>query len=230
MEHAGEYRIEDLARAAGIPVRTLRYYQERRLLPPPRREGRVGWYSPAHLDRLRMITGLLERGYRLDGIEELLAAAGEGREVTELLGVAFAAGDPWAEQKPVEMSLEEAAGLFGEQLTPEVLAEAVELGYVRIEGGRFVHSSARLLDATVELVRSGVPLSAVVAMSWELEAAFDRMAFSFVRLVRAHLTDRSPEELAATVERLRPVARAVADEHFGRAMDRRIREEIDRRS
>src|SRR5690606_6781413 len=40
-----EYRIGELAEAAGLPVRTLRYYQERRLLPPPRREGRVGLYS-----------------------------------------------------------------------------------------------------------------------------------------------------------------------------------------
>ncbi|WP_460364573.1 MerR family transcriptional regulator [Actinocorallia lasiicapitis] len=225
-----EYRIEELAREAGIPVRTLRYYQERRLLPPPRRAGRVGWYSPAHLDRLRLIAGLLERGYRLDGIEELLAAAGEGRDVTELLGYAFAAGDPWSEQKTVEMTLAEAADLFGDQLTPQVLAEAVELGYVRVEGDRFVHTSARLLDATVELVRAGVPLSAVLAVSWELEAAFDRMAFSFVRLAETYLVERPADELAATVERLRPVARAVADEHFGRAMDRRIRDELKRRT
>jgi len=40
---AREYRIGELAREAGITVRTLRYYQERKLLPPPRREGRIGW-------------------------------------------------------------------------------------------------------------------------------------------------------------------------------------------
>lgn len=33
-----EYRTEELAEAAGIPVRTLRFYRERKLLPPPRRE------------------------------------------------------------------------------------------------------------------------------------------------------------------------------------------------
>jgi 3-Oxoacyl-[acyl-carrier-protein (ACP)] synthase III C terminal/MerR family regulatory protein len=32
-----EYRIGELARAAGITARTVRYYQERKLLPPPRR-------------------------------------------------------------------------------------------------------------------------------------------------------------------------------------------------
>ena len=66
-----EYRIAELARQAGITVRTLRYYRERRLLPPPRREGRIGWYSQAHLDRLRVIGQLLDRGHTLGGIGEL---------------------------------------------------------------------------------------------------------------------------------------------------------------
>ena len=71
---ACEYRIGELARAAGITVRTLRYYQERKLLPPPRRKGRTGWYSRAHLNRLRVIGQLLERGHTLGGIGELLLA------------------------------------------------------------------------------------------------------------------------------------------------------------
>jgi DNA-binding transcriptional MerR regulator len=32
-----EYRMEELAAEAGITVRTLRFYRERRLIPPPRR-------------------------------------------------------------------------------------------------------------------------------------------------------------------------------------------------
>jgi len=221
-----EYRIEELAREAGVPVRTLRYYQERRLLPPPRRRGRVGWYSAAHLERLKLITRLLERGYRLDGIEELLAAADEGREVTELLGLAAAAEEPWAEGRPARLTAEELDELLGGQFTPELLAEAVELGYIRVEGDGYVISSARLLEATVELVRAGIPLRSVLAVSWELEAAFDRMAFAVLQLARTHLVEA--EDLAATVGRLKPVVRAVADEHFGRAMDRRIKAELDR--
>lgn len=221
-----EYRIEELAREAGVPVRTLRYYQERRLLPPPRRRGRVGWYSAAHLERLKLITRLLERGYRLDGIEELLAAADEGREVTELLGLAAAAEEPWAEGRPARLTAEELDELLGGQFTPELLAEAVELGYIRVEGDGYVISSARLLEATVELVRAGIPLRSVLAVSWELEAAFDRMAFAVLQLARTHLVDA--EDLAATVSRLKPVVRAAADEHFGRAMDRRIKAELER--
>ncbi|MFE5606089.1 MerR family transcriptional regulator, partial [Streptomyces sp. NPDC056540] len=69
-----EYRTEELAEAAGIPVRTLRFYRERKLLPPPRREGRIAWYDDHHLARLRTIAALLERGHTLGGIAELTAA------------------------------------------------------------------------------------------------------------------------------------------------------------
>ncbi|HEX2312439.1 MAG TPA: MerR family transcriptional regulator [Thermomonospora sp.] len=229
-----QYRIEELAREAGIPVRTLRYYQERRLLPPPRREGRVALYSPAHLERLRLITALLERGYRLDGIEELLAAWEQGRDVGELLGFEWAVTAPWSDETVFELSVDELAAMFGDQFTPEALEEAVELGYLEVDGDRVRHRIPRLLEATAALVQEGVPLSAILAVTWELEAAFDRMAYVFVRMARRHLlgpvgTPPSPAELARltrTVERLRPVARTVADEHFARAMDRRIRREL----
>ncbi|MFD0684055.1 MerR family transcriptional regulator [Actinomadura fibrosa] len=229
-----EYRVEELAAEAGIPVRTLRYYQERRLLPAPRRQGRVAVYSASHLDRLRLIAELLDRGYRLDGIEELLAAAGQRRDVTELLGFEWAAAARWSDQESATMSLDELSELLGGQLTPEILAEAAELGYLTPRDGDIVINSPRLLDATVRLVRAGIPLRAIIAVTWELEAAFDRMAFSFVQLVRGHLLDRlgdepSPDDLdrlAELVGTLRPVARTVADEHFGRAMDRRLSKDV----
>ena len=229
-----EYRVEELAAAAEIPVRTLRYYQERRLLPAPRRQGRVALYNASHLARLRLIAELLERGHRLDGIEELIAAADEGRDVTELLGYEWAAATPWAERESAEMSMADLDAVFDGRLTPEILAEAAELGYVEVDGDRVVIASPRLFDAAVQLARVGIPLRSILAMSWELEAAFDRMAFGFVQLVRGRLPDHpagdpTPEELdrlAALVGRLRPLARTVADEHFARAMDRRLTKDI----
>ena len=82
-----EYRMEELARLAGITVRTLRFYRERKLIPPPRREGRVAWYDDQHLARLRTITALLERGHTLNGIAELAEAFDSGRGVGDLLGM-----------------------------------------------------------------------------------------------------------------------------------------------
>lgn len=67
-----DYRVEDLATAAGISVELLRSWQSKGLLPPPRHEGRVAHYGPAHLDRLRRILDLKSRGYSLKAIAGVL--------------------------------------------------------------------------------------------------------------------------------------------------------------
>ena len=226
-----EYRIGELARAAGITVRTLRYYQERKLLPPPRREGRIAWYSQAHLSRLRIIGQLLDRGHTLGGTGELLSAWEQGFDLADLLGFERAMTAPWSDEVPVPVTVDAISGLLGGQVTAEELDEAVRLGYIEFHGGRAAHVSRRLLDITTILVREGIPLRAILDAGRELQIGLDRLASLFVELVTSHVVERTggpppPREVARlteTVERLRPVARIVIDAEFARAMDRRAR-------
>ena len=67
-----EYRIEQLAQAAGVAVDTIRFYQGKGLLSAPRREGRVTWYADEHLERLRRIRSLQQRGFTLTVIRRFL--------------------------------------------------------------------------------------------------------------------------------------------------------------
>jgi len=71
-----ELRIDDLAREAGVATTTVRLYQRRRLLPPPRLEGRTGWYGERLLQRgghaVHRVTGV-----RVDADMRPLNAAGE---------------------------------------------------------------------------------------------------------------------------------------------------------
>jgi DNA-binding transcriptional MerR regulator len=226
-----EYRIGELARAAGIPVRTLRYYQERKLLPPPRREGRIAWYSGEHLDRLRVIAQLLNRGHTLGGTAELLSAWERGYDLADLLGFERAVTAPWSHEVPVPVAVAEVADLIGDELTPEVLAEAVDLGYIKLDGDRVTHISRRLLDTTLALLREGIPLRSILTASRAVQACLDELAALFIRLVTEHVAERAggpprPHEvarLAETIQRLRPIARTVIDAEFGRAMDRQAR-------
>jgi len=228
---AGEYRIGELAREAGITVRTLRYYQERKLLPPPRREGRIGWYSQTHLNRLRVIGQLLDRGHTLGGISELLAAWEQGYDLADLLGFERAMTAPWSDDVPVPVTVADLSALFKGQLTPEVLEEAVRLGYIDVDGDRVIHVSRRLLDTATVLAREGIPLPAILATGRELQSGLDKLASLVVELVITHVLDRSsgappPREvarLAEAIERLRPIARTVLEAEFGRAMDRHAR-------
>src|SRR5258707_5348153 len=89
-----EYRIEQLARSAGVAVDTIRFYQGKGLLEAPRREGRVTWYAESHLDRLRRIRELQQRGFTLTVIQRFLAGELEPSDV----GLVEAATRPTAPQ------------------------------------------------------------------------------------------------------------------------------------
>jgi DNA-binding transcriptional MerR regulator len=206
-----EYRMEELARLAGITVRTLRFYRERKLIPPPRREGRIAWYDDQHLARLRTITALLERGHTLSGIAELAEAFDHGRDVGDLLGV----GGP-TEEEPVHLTPEELADHFAGEATPENLAAAMELGYLGTDGGEIVHVSRRLLDVSSALVHEGIPLAEVLAAAQQVRIHADALAELFTTLVLRHA---SPEDLP----RLRPLARSVVEAELSLALDRRMR-------
>src|SRR5258708_15200868 len=75
---AVELTVDELAQRARLPVRTIREYQTLRLLPAPRRQGRIGVYGQAHLDRLAAIGRLQRRGYSLAAIKGLLRAGHAG--------------------------------------------------------------------------------------------------------------------------------------------------------
>ncbi|HEY2587663.1 MAG TPA: MerR family transcriptional regulator [Tepidisphaeraceae bacterium] len=77
--NSAELSIADLADAAGLSRRAVRFYVQQGLLPPPRGRGRGSHYDGAHLDRLRRILELQQAGHSLDAIRRIL----DGRAVAE---------------------------------------------------------------------------------------------------------------------------------------------------
>ncbi len=83
-------RIEQLSARTGVPVDTVRYYQSRGLLEPPRRQGRVVWYGRPHVERLARIRDLQRRGFTLATIARLISGeldAADEALVSELSGL-----------------------------------------------------------------------------------------------------------------------------------------------
>jgi DNA-binding transcriptional MerR regulator len=207
-----EYRTEELAGEAGITVRTLRFYRERKLLAPPRREGRIAWYDDHHLARLRTIAALLDRGHTLTGIAELADALDHGRDVADLLGV----GGP-TEEEPVRLTPEELAARFEGQVTPENLAAALDLGYLATDGDEIVHISRRLLDVSAALVREGIPLAEVLTAGARVRDHADALAELFTAVILRHAGEEA-------LPRLRPLARSVVEAELSLALDRRLQQ------
>ncbi len=114
--------ISGLARAGGVGVETIRYYQRRALLDVPGRSGGndlsggVRRYGDADVRRLRFIRSAQAAGFTLDQIAELLALdAGEDRaRARDLARERIAALDAKiAELTAARASLERLAGECG---------------------------------------------------------------------------------------------------------------------
>ena len=225
-----DYRIDDLARDAGTTVRNVRAYQDRGLLPPPRRNGRVGIYSEVHLARLRLIGQLLDRGYTLANIAELLDAWERGRDLQTVLGLENVVSSPWSDEVPAYISFAEL-----EELLPGVdrrfVERAARLGLLEMEGDRLRVPSPRLLHAGAELVAAGVPIASLLDHARALRRDMERIARRFVRLAAFHALDRylrrteelsddELSELGDLVRRLRPLAQMAVDAELARAMER----------
>ncbi|MEV7467333.1 MerR family transcriptional regulator [Streptomyces kronopolitis] len=237
---AREFRMADLAREAGITVRTLRFYRERKLLPAPRREGRIAWYNEHHLARLRTIGALLERGHTLGGIADLFSAFESGRDVGELLGLDDPLVAPWSEETPVRLTPEELADHFRGDITAENLTASLDIGYLAVDGDEFVHISRRLLDASTELVGQGIPLAAVLEAGRQVRAHADALAGIFTTLIRTHVLSDvlaraaagehpGPDEvdlITGTIDALRPLSKGVVEAELAMAVDRRVRAEV----
>ncbi|MFB8130261.1 MerR family transcriptional regulator [Streptomyces mirabilis] len=225
------YRIEDLSHHSGATVRTIRAYQDRGLLPRPERRGRANVYADAHLARLRQIADLLDRGYTLASIKELLEAWDAGRGLGGILGLVAEVDGPWSDEEAVRMSRAELDERFGGRPDDAAVAEAVELGVLeRVPGAGEVYlvPSPQELAVAVELYAAGVPLSAISGHLRELRGKVEHIAARFLEFTTEHVfarylgehppSDAEAAEAASLVRRLRPLAQQTVDAELARAM------------
>ncbi|KAB1988589.1 helix-turn-helix domain-containing protein [Streptomyces triticiradicis] len=71
--------IAEVARRAGVPASTLRYYEEKGLIAPTGRRGLRRQYDPAVLERLALIAIGRSAGFSLDEIARMFAPDGRPR-------------------------------------------------------------------------------------------------------------------------------------------------------
>ncbi|MEV7194902.1 MerR family transcriptional regulator [Streptomyces sp. NPDC093510] len=226
-----EYRIEDLAHHSGATVRTIRAYQDRGLLPRPERRGRSNVYGDAHLARLRQIADLLDRGYTLASIKELLEAWDAGRGLGGVLGLAAEVDGPWTDEKADRITRTELDAAFGGTPDEAAVADAIALGVLEpIPGreGEFLVPSPQELSVAVELYAAGVPLPAISGHLRELRGQVEHIASRFLEFTTEHVfarylghhppTETDAAEAADLVRRLRPLAQQSVDAELARAM------------
>jgi DNA-binding transcriptional MerR regulator len=231
------YRVDVLAARSGVSVDTVRFYQGKGLLPPPQRDGRVAWYSDAHLGALRRIRELKSQGFNLGSIRKLLAAdpaPGDGTLVSALGGPppGESAGQGW-------LTLDELAESTG--VSPPLL-EAIEreglLVPTVVDGAaRYTESDARALASGLKLLEAGIPLHELLGLARSHGEAMreiaDRAVELFDRYVRRPLraSEAGPEserQLVIAFNDMFPAATTLVAHHFGRLLLQAAQERMKR--
>lgn len=69
------YRISDLENLSGIPRRTIHFYFQQGLMPPPLKTGKtMAYYDDGHLERLKMIQSARKKGLPIVAIKSQLSS------------------------------------------------------------------------------------------------------------------------------------------------------------
>jgi DNA-binding transcriptional MerR regulator len=175
--------VDELAVRVGLPGSTIRMYQTKGVLHPPRRQGRVAYYDASHLERLTLVQRLQSRGFSLPAIAELVKAREKGESVAAVLGVGEAEGpDDWVRIKVRDISRLVPLG----DVRPRVLRRAVQLGLVRWRHG-WPHVRRWALEAGNRLAALTVPSEDVLDKFANLRTATDGIAADFVEVFERRL-------------------------------------------
>lgn len=225
--------MDQLASVAGVSVDTVRFYQSRGLLPAPRREGRVGWYTDDHRVRLDRIRALQAKGLTLATIRRLLT--GELDAADEALVTALAGGDESGAEEL--LTLEDVAERSG---IPLPLLQAVEReGLLAPDTrGGYTNADVAVAKGGLALLEEGLPLPEVLDLAQRHHEAMLVVADRAVELFDAHVRqplrasglpdEEAAARLVAAFQRLLPATAALVAHHFTRTLLAVAQEHIEK--
>lgn len=185
-----EYRIDDLARLGGTTTRNVRVYRDRDLLPPPRRVGRIALFNDTHLTRLRLITSMLDRGYTIAHVKEMIGAWEQGKDLGDILGLESAIAGSWTTERPQTMPSAAAERLIGD---PQALRRLMGLGIVRIDetdSSRATITRPKLIEAFNEIRGYGISVDRLIDLYEETLPHIDAISQMLVRAGAEHVLKR----------------------------------------
>jgi DNA-binding transcriptional MerR regulator len=228
------YTIDELAAASGVPSRTIRFYQAKGALTAPERRGRVAYYGDEHVERLKLVGHLQDRGLSLKAIRDVIQRADAGDfSVGEWLGIGEVLQAPWTDDRPRMFTEEELADLFGDSNRPGLIADLIRSGMLRREGAgdaaAYVAPSPGLLQIALKLDSAGVSLEAAEKaheiLRRRLSRASDELAEFFVQ--RANEDGLDPEEVSRSLEALRAMGIEAVRLVFAQEIERSLRQMVE---
>lgn len=233
---AAEFTIDELARKADMTVRNVRAYAARGLIQSPRLEGRTGYYNRSHLQRLRLIRELLDRGYTLAAVERAVSStpATAAGHTLNLLDILAEPGEP---EEPEVMSVDSLAALARVDRDSSLIDSLEQFGLVEWfdDGDTIRILRPTIVRAGAAAVSLGLTPQSVIELFPRVSQSLRQVADALVALVADQIVDPfmdagMPEErwegVTDAVETLLPVASQVVVAIFREQLADSIEAEI----
>ncbi len=231
------YTIDELAAATGVPSRTVRHYQWVGALPPPARQGRIALYREEHLERLRLIAQLQDRGLHLRAIRDALRQAAHRRlSLEEWLGIGEQLRQPWSEETPLALSEAELCQRLGDRPAGFV-ATLVRAGLLRRHGDQhapaYLVPSPGLLDIGLKLHDAGLDIETGAEAAALIRHSMRRAAAKLVRHFakrsgRGFARSRSAGDVGEALTALRSLGGEAVRLVFAQEIERALRAAMEK--
>lgn len=226
---AEDLRVEELAQSSGVSVDTIRFYQKRRVLPPPVRQGRVAFYGADHVERLARIRELQGRGFSLAVIRRLLEGELDATDEPLVAAVAGAQRGESDDGAPT-LTLGELAARTGvpEVILATVAGEGLLVAHERDGQAVYAAADAELVAAGLRLLEAGLPLDELLALARRQHTMTRAIAEDAVRMFDEHVREPLRDAPMSNEERaqrlvdafgtLLPTATTLVAKHFRRVL------------
>ena len=195
------YEIAEFAHLCGLSVDTIRFYQSRGILMYPARQGRKAYYGPEHLDRIKQIRNLQDRGLSL-------------REIKSRLDDDSGVASP---EPSLQLDFDEFSSRIGlpsaiiRSLIAEGLLIPLSLGGRQVFGVKDI----RMAELALQLLGQGLPFAELLALAKAHHARMRETVEDAVTLfddtLRVDPETRDESEIAEEYESFLRLSGAVAE-------------------
>jgi DNA-binding transcriptional MerR regulator len=232
-DEPGSYSLEELAGASGVPARTIRFYRQCNLIGAPQREGRRAYYQAEHLERLRTIVELRDRGFGLDAIAKILDDPDRARaDLPRVLQMSDELRAPWIDDRSATMTELELLEVLGTQRRSVIdMLTKWEIATTTTPGAYHVPSVATL-ELMGELLAAGI---------------HEELAYVSYQAIRRHMAELARElldvyssataaamaaeftldEIGLAFRQLRPIARQAVQIVFAHQIERAVADFVE---
>ncbi len=226
--------VDELAAAAGLTVRTTRYYASLGLVPAPQRRGRLAYYGDLHLAYLELVRALQEHGFTLQAVEGFIAAL-PAEATVEDLALQRAMLTSWSPRPPERLGLEEVQRRAGRELSAADLALLESIGVLDRDGDHLVVMPG--FSEGVELLGIDIPRESMQAASDAIRRNMETLVTELTEILRDQVLDpyrrgdasrEGAERLEQTLPTLRRLTLEAVVTGFQRAANAVITQSLTR--